>query len=337
MTTNQNYIITRLTALWALNECGLGGFMHALGSPFTGILVGGISILLITLIASNSSNIKNSIVKALCIVLLVKLTVSPHSPVTAYFAVSFQAFLSIALYNLFSINKVTILCLGMLTFFESAVQKILTLTIIYGKSLWLAIDTYLDWITSSFNITSFKVSSTFLAITYISFYIFTGLMTGFIIIKIIKSIDMIDTIKIDFNSIDNATQSKNGSQSRNSIKLAKFWLITILIILLPLLLFGGNQFGWKAGLYVVARSLLIIGLWYLLLAPIIMKGINIFLGKRETKYKAEIDVILKLLPHLKSIISYAWKESKSLKGINRVQSFLAKSIVYSIHFNPSNH
>lgn len=337
MTNNQNYIITRLTALWALNECGLGGFMHALGSPFTGILVGGISVLLITLIASNSRNIKNSIIKALCIVLLVKLSVSPHSPVTAYFAVSFQAFLGIILYSLFSINQLTVIGLSMLTFFESAVQKIFTLSVIYGRSLWLAIDTYLDWITSNFNITSLNVSSSFLAITYISFYVLSGLIIGIIIVKIIKSIDTIDPKKLDFKPINEATNSRARKRSKLPTRLAIFWFITILIILLPLFFFSGQDFGWKAGFYIIARSIVIIGLWYMVLAPIIMKGINNFLGKRETKYKAEINEVLKLLPYLKSIIGYAWQDSKSLKGINRVQSFLAKSIVYSIHYKPSNH
>ncbi len=43
--------IHKLTALWALNESGLGGFLHVFNTPFTGLIVGGISILLISLIA----------------------------------------------------------------------------------------------------------------------------------------------------------------------------------------------------------------------------------------------------------------------------------------------
>ena len=76
-------VVERLTALWALNECGLGGFMHAFGSPFTGIIVGGFSVLLITLIAKHTDHIWSTLVKAISIVLLIKLSVSPHSPITA--------------------------------------------------------------------------------------------------------------------------------------------------------------------------------------------------------------------------------------------------------------
>src|SRR5690606_19472551 len=88
---NTKSIIEKLTALWALNECGLGGFMHVLNSPFTGVIVGGISILLISLIAFYAENKWQSILKALLIVLIIKMGVSPYSPFAAYIAVSFQA------------------------------------------------------------------------------------------------------------------------------------------------------------------------------------------------------------------------------------------------------
>ena len=67
---NNKIAIERLTALWALNECGLGGVMHAFKLPFTGILVGGVSVLLITLIALFATKIGPALIKALTIVLL---------------------------------------------------------------------------------------------------------------------------------------------------------------------------------------------------------------------------------------------------------------------------
>ncbi|MEO8934802.1 MAG: hypothetical protein ABI295_10905 [Xanthomarina sp.] len=138
--------VERLTALWALNECALGGAMHAFKLPFTGILVGGISVLLITLIALYSKNIWSTLLKALTLVLLIKLSINPYSPVPAYFAVSFQAFLGILLYSVFSINNFTIVLLCVFSFLESALQKLVTLTIIFGQSLWKALDIYMEWI-----------------------------------------------------------------------------------------------------------------------------------------------------------------------------------------------
>ena len=81
--------VERLTVLWALTESGLGGMMHAFRLPFTGLLVGGVAIILIIMLAHYSNNNVQQILKALIIVLIVKISVSPHSPLGAYLAVSF--------------------------------------------------------------------------------------------------------------------------------------------------------------------------------------------------------------------------------------------------------
>ena len=133
---NNRSVTDKLTALWALNESGLGGFMHVVSSPFTGVLVGGIAILLVSLIAYYSENKWKSILKALLIVLIIKLVMSPHSPPTAYFSVTFQAVFGAFLLANFSWKGLTLMVLGMVTFLQSALQKLITLTVIYGENLW---------------------------------------------------------------------------------------------------------------------------------------------------------------------------------------------------------
>ena len=103
-------IIDKLTALWALNESGLGGFLHVFNSPFTGLIVGGIAILLISLIAYYAENKWQAILKALVIVLIIKMAVSPYSPFAAYIAVSFQAILGAFLFSNFSWKGFTLNC-----------------------------------------------------------------------------------------------------------------------------------------------------------------------------------------------------------------------------------
>ena len=48
-----NNIFIRLTALWALIEAGLGGLLHAFHLPFTGIILGGFAVLIISLLAQH--------------------------------------------------------------------------------------------------------------------------------------------------------------------------------------------------------------------------------------------------------------------------------------------
>ena len=139
---NSKSIIEKLTALWALNESGLGGFLHAFSTPFTGIIVGGISILLISLIAFYAEHKWKAILKALLVVLIIKMAVSPYSPFGAYVAVSFQALFGALLFANFSWKGITLMVLGMVTFLESALQKLLILTIVYGTGFWEAVNIY---------------------------------------------------------------------------------------------------------------------------------------------------------------------------------------------------
>ena len=330
---NNTLVIERLTALWALNECGLGGLMHAFNTPFTGIIVGGISILLISLIAVYSSDPKRDLIKALSIVLLVKLSVSPHSPVTAYVAVSFQAFMGMLLYSTFSVNRITVVLLGALTFFESAIQKIITLTLIYGQSVWEAIDIYTAWINSKFDGLAPLLSSKGLILTYITVYVLAGILVGVLILRTIDLMRFIETK--DLVEITSASlQEPLTKRKRKNFRLVRFWLITTLLILIALIYLNADLGGWEMGVYLVARSLFIIGIWYLIIGPLLLKALQQLLAKRASRYKYELEHTLDLLPHLKSIVRSAWRDSRSQKGVTRMQHFLATSIVYSVHFNP---
>ena len=135
-------IISRLTALWALSEAGLGGVLHALQSPFTGLFVGGFAIVLISLIAYFAEDKWDTIFRSLLVVLIIKLAVSPHSPPTSYLAVSFQALMAALIYSKLSLTQWSAMLLGVVTLVESAIQKLLVLTLIYGNSLWEAIDSF---------------------------------------------------------------------------------------------------------------------------------------------------------------------------------------------------
>ena len=128
--------IQRITALWALNECGLGGILHALQSPFTGLLVGSIAMICIALICAFAEKKWQAVMTSLAIVLVIKALVSPHSTPTAYIAVIFQGVSGAFIYRYIPgllFGSVLFACLGLI---ESAVQRLLVLTILYGNSLW---------------------------------------------------------------------------------------------------------------------------------------------------------------------------------------------------------
>ena len=188
-------IITRLTALWALSEAGLGGVLHAIQFPFTGLLVGGFAIVLISLIAYFSDHKWDTIFRSLLVVLIIKLAVSPHSPPTSYLAVSFQAFMAALIFNKLRINMWSTMLLGVTTLIESAIQKILVVWIVYGSSLWTAIDGFSEYVIQKMGMFGELFSSHVLISVYLWLYALLGLVIGYMIYDIVQYMDYNQVLK----------------------------------------------------------------------------------------------------------------------------------------------
>ncbi|MGJ8590947.1 MAG: hypothetical protein ACSHXF_00270 [Aquaticitalea sp.] len=324
-------ILDKLTALWALNESGLGGFLHVFNSPFTGFIVGGMSILLISLIAYYAENKWQAILKALIIVLIIKMAVSPYSPFAAYIAVSFQAIFGAFLLSNFSWKGATLMVLGLVTFLESAFQKLIVLTVVYGENLWEAIDIYGYWVQDKMNFISQASPTNLLVGIYLVVYGVAGILAGFFIRNILQIISSGNefTFQLEIN-----TETSQPTQKRKSFKtkIIWVWLITVAIIVLAFTIFGGPLFGWEKAIYIVLRSFLILMIWYVIVGPLLLKIIRNYLNRKESEYKRDISNAMDLFPYFRQIITYTWKESKKLKGYKRFEFFIAKSISNCIHF-----
>mgnify|MGYP000349605185 FL=1 len=126
---NIHSIYYRLIALWVLCEAMLGGIIHGLKLPVSGLFVGGAAVIIISLMAYYTPQ-KGSILKATIIVAIFKMMLSPQSPPPAYFAVFFQGLLAELVF--FNRKFFTLSCflLAVLSMVESAIQRILVLMII---------------------------------------------------------------------------------------------------------------------------------------------------------------------------------------------------------------
>tara|TARA_R110000751_G_scaffold113854_3_gene213181 strand:+ start:161835 stop:162842 length:1008 start_codon:yes stop_codon:yes gene_type:complete len=324
-------IIDKLTALWALNESGLGGFLHVFNSPFTGLIVGGVSILLISLIAFYAKNKWQAILKALVIVLIIKMAVSPYSPFGAYVAVSFQALFGAFLFSNFSWKGFVLLVLGMVTFLESALQKLIVLTVVYGTGLWEAINIYGSWVQKKLDFVSETSTTSFLVTLYLVIYGVCGLLVGLFIKSIIKIISRKPEVDFYLDTMPKASESTKHKVPFKT-KVIWVWLITVGLIVLGFSIFGGPLFGWQKAIYIVFRSFLILMLWYLVIGPFLLKMVQKYLSKKESKYQKEITNAMDLFPYFRQIISYTWKQTQHLKGFNRFKFFIANSISNCIHF-----
>jgi hypothetical protein len=320
--------VHRLTALWAFTESGLGGVLHALKIPFTGLVIGGIAVMLITLISYFSNGRYKQIFQSLIIVLVVKAAVSPHTPFPAYIAVSFQAVLGFVLFSLLHINFISILLLSVVAMIESAIQKLLLLSLFFGKSFWNAADELMNFITRQLSVPGIN-GSLWIITSYLSIYIMGGIITALMTCKMIKEFTKErDRLLLPYISI-----SEHVSASNNLNRRKRLLLIPAVLIIVSAILYVFAADKHQASLAVIKAiiwTLSAVTVWYVIITPLIMKTIHFLLKKNQHKYSEQIGATIAFLPVLKLLTTHAWKASAAHKGSQRLSVFLTTLINWSL-------
>ncbi len=329
--------VQRLTALWAFTESGLGGVMHALQIPFTGLLVGGMAIIMISLIAVISENNYKQVLKTAIIVLIVKAMVSPYTPFPAYVAVSFQALLGYGLFRLSGINFLSIFLLSTLAMMESAIQKLLILTLFFGKSLWQAMDSMIALLANQFG-SIVENGSYWIVGIYLLVYLLGGFFIAWLCFRILKSFKAESTTYIlDISTSVNAYPIET---KRSSVKnrYKKLWLMVLVMIGLSVILFvfaSDNNQGWLAVAKTISWTLTAILIWFMLLGPLFTKAIQKLLQKKESRYSEEVLETLCFLPVLRKLTTLSWQQSKSKTGFKRWYFFFVALIHTTLTYSAS--
>lgn len=327
-------IVFRLTALWALNESGLGGFLHALNFPFTGLIVGSIAIALISFIIFFSKSNKATLLNALMVVLIIKLLLSPHSSVSAYFAVGFQAVCALFIYRFIGIHLFSILIVCILSFFESASQQLLTLTIIGGMSFWNAIDVFIANLSRQLLQMEFVDASEWLIGIYYSVYLFMAILTAFFIHSLFEQFKYLNfqaRINQALLSYHNVIELEARNPRPQWIQFLIYCGI-ITFVILTFFFFNNGQFEHHFLIYYFLRTISVILFWYYILLPYVMVLIKTYLNKKLPVFQNEVEEIIHLFPKLKLIIYYSWNESASYNGLRRLKHFFTLALIEIITY-----
>src|SRR5258706_9095264 len=141
-------IYYRLIALWVLCEAMLGGIIHGFKIPVSGLIVGSCAVICICLIAYYVPA-KGTIIKATIIVAIFKMMLSPQAPPPAYIAVFFQGLMGELLFWEKRFFRLFCVVLALLAMVESAFQRVVSITIIYGNDFWTAVNGFLKKLTGS--------------------------------------------------------------------------------------------------------------------------------------------------------------------------------------------
>lgn len=321
--------VDKITALWALSEAGLGGIFHAFRMPFTGLIIAGVSILFISLIAKLSDNNLKNILKSMLIVLIIKMIISPHTPPTAYLALSFQGVLGFALFYLFGINRLSIILLALLALVESGFQKIFTLTIFYGVSIWESIDSFYKYLVTEMSFLPELSGTQFLLLIYLAIYCLSALLFASMTIGILRRLEQNDKELIrEYYQYFSEHDSKGLNKKKKKRLIGRrTWLVIILMMIISVLLLFSPEMGWQKALYVFLRSILVILIWYIAIAPFFKYLFERFLKKQKVRFSAELTFVLGVFPTLRSIASFGLKKNGPISSMKKLKQFF-EDIIY---------
>ena len=317
-------IYYRLIALWVLCEGILGGMMHAVKIPFTGVIVSSGAVICICLIAYYVP-IKGAILKATIIVAIFKMMLSPHTPPTAYVAVFFQGVIGQLLFLNTRFFRASCILLAVLALVESAVQRIIVITILYGNSFWKAVNEFIRKLTGETSITNYSLA---VATGYVVLHAFIGLLVGVFAGSIAWQSRSWGILHEEYliphpeEGYAFSTKPATGKGKRKIKFLFIFiWIVLILLFLQSYLHIGKPLIPSQVALQIILRSALIILTWYFLINPLLSALIKKWLVSRQKKAESDINTVVSLLPSSRYIFVKSWELSSSARGWKRIPLF----------------
>lgn len=327
-------MLQRLTALWGLTEAGLGGVIHSLRIPFTGIVVGSTAIILITLIAHVGRKRPRAILHAMAVVLIIKAGVSPHTPIPAYIAVIFQGCMAAVLFRYLPGIRWPAMLLGLLGLIEGVSQKFITMTLVYGKSVWEAIDLIGAKLSDQWGLDiGLDHASAWLIGIFIVYYGIGGVITGWLAGSIPLKVD---ELLRSHHPISPAIPVNAAPDLPP--KTRRRWPLRRLLPALLILFMILGVYGWlyadtplhSRAFYILARTLLVLGGWFFLLGPCVRKWIQRLQKRKSMRYSEAVAQAMTLMPQLRKMAGPAWAETAAAPRAVRWYRFLIRWVVYSI-------
>ena len=319
--------IAKLTALWGVSESGLGGFLHALKIPFSGLFLGSFAVIIVTFIALNSEKKFKTILQATLLVLLIKAIASPHSPPTAYVAVLFQGLAGALIYQIFKVNRFSALLFGILALMESALQKLLMMVLIFGSNIWVALQEFFEGIAKQLHAQSLEEIPLILVGTYLFIYFLFGILAGTVALKLPKLLHQ-EYLKIDLKNLPNPENFSLSKRQKNKTKIFSF--VVILLFIVSVFLISGSL---NKALYSILRTFAALGILYFIVRPLF----NYFLERWKTKQKSALNKplndVLKFLPDYRNHAKIAFKMAENETSIfKKLKQFVLIWMSLSLYY-----
>jgi hypothetical protein len=330
--TNHQDPVFRLTALWAFSECALGGIMHALKLPFTGLFVGGFAVLCIGLLAHMTQRNVKALLQATLMVLLVKAIVSPHSPPTAYLAVGFQGVAGALLLRYVRPETLAAMLFGAIAMLESALQKLLVLLLFFGKPLIEAFDLFTAEALKTLGGSAAISGSSAAAGIYMGIYGIWGLLLGYWILRLPKQLEQRRARYAGISWPEDVAEPTAESRKK---RRWVFPLVVLVFITLVFLYTGGKTTGIQKALYAVLRSTAVLAAWFFLLQPLVTWFFQRWAQRKTDREKGQLEQIIDYLPEFRNRTPALYRHiSTQERGWKRWREFVLALFVTALYPQP---
>lgn len=319
MTVLEKQIYFRIIALWVVCEAMLGGIIHGFKLPVSGLIVGSSAIICIALLGLLIPT-KGAILKATMVVVVFKMLLSPQSPFAAYIAVLFQGIIGEFLFSNKKHFAFKCYLFAFLALIESAIQRVIIMTIIFGANFWEAFNEFSNKLihsSHSFNYSLYIVAG------YLLLHIIVAYFVGRFASNLPTFLYNLKSAKNEYEIFQVSPIEENSPTS----KRRKRSFIFIVWIVFAAIYIHSQFFPQQALLpksevaFFIFRSALIMLTWYYLIAPLLLKILQKFLERQKDKLRIELEETMLLLPTTKEIIKKSWQASRKIKSRCRLLFF----------------
>lgn len=283
----------RLTALWAFSEALLGGLLHGLRLPVSGLILGGLSAVCISWLGRLGPRY---ILQAVLFVLIIKAGLSPQTPLPAYFAVSLQAvagaffFLMLPGYRLPSILSCVFALL------QSALQKLLILTLLFGQDFWLSLDAWLQQLLEK--VPGFaSINLSLLIATWLGLYTLAGLGWAWLALQP----PLAHSPGRPFSRQNDRVGLKEPQAFGHAVFRYLAGLPALAALFIPDL-----QPAW---LQLIVRAFALLVLYWAWIIPGLQWALFYSLREARNQRSAQLKLVLNLLPETKQTFLHCWQAS----------------------------
>jgi hypothetical protein len=326
-------IYYRLIALWVLCEAMLGSIIFTFKIPVSGLVIGSCAVTCISLIAWYAPA-KGAILKATLIVAIFKMMLSPQAPPPAYIAVFFQGLMGELLFWNKKYFRLTCAVLAILAMTESAFQRIIAITVIYGKDFWAAVNDFLTKLTGNGEL---KDYSFFIILWYILLHIIAGILLGIWVGSLPSKIKLMSNFQKKYSVETTAVVLTVPKQRRKKTKrliLLIIWLALIALYIQAFFKIGHPILPSQVALRVLVRSVIIVLTWYFLISPALKQLLHKWLQQKKQQSMQQVQQVLNLLPATQGLVNRSWQLAAERKGWRRI--LLCCKIILANTFYPAD-